>query len=265
MDEHRLLCVLAHPDDETLALGGILTKYAAERIGTYVITATRGELGWQGPEADHPGPTALAVLREAELRAAAATLGVREVEVLGYPDGGVAGVQPGEGLACLVTHLRRIRPQVVVTFPPDGLTGHPDHIAISQLTTAAVVAASDQEYGGGTAHRVAKLYHVVASRAALDVYEEHFGDVAMTVDGIRRSTPGWPDWLITTRVAADDQWERVWRAVCCYETQSPEARTLARLPPETHQELWCRQEFYRAFSLVPTGEGVENDLFAGLT
>jgi LmbE family N-acetylglucosaminyl deacetylase len=55
----RLLCILAHPDDESLGLGGILAKYGAEGVETYLVTATRGEQGWFGPPEDNPGPTAL--------------------------------------------------------------------------------------------------------------------------------------------------------------------------------------------------------------
>ena len=70
----KLLCVLAHPDDESLGLGGALAKYAAEGVETYLITATRGEHGWWGEAEDYPGPIGLGQIREAELRAAAEVL-----------------------------------------------------------------------------------------------------------------------------------------------------------------------------------------------
>ena len=72
----RLLCVLAHPDDESLGNGGILAKYASEGIATYLVTATRGEQGWFGDEAENPGPEALGRIREEELRCAAGVLGI---------------------------------------------------------------------------------------------------------------------------------------------------------------------------------------------
>jgi hypothetical protein len=75
-EARRLLCVLAHPDDESLATGGILARYAAEGVATYLITATRGERGWQGDPRADPGSEALGQLREAELRAAAQVLGL---------------------------------------------------------------------------------------------------------------------------------------------------------------------------------------------
>ena len=69
--ELRLMCILAHPDDESLGTGGILARYAAEGVATFLVTATRGERGWQGNAAAYPGSHALGRMREAELRAAA--------------------------------------------------------------------------------------------------------------------------------------------------------------------------------------------------
>ena len=73
----KLLCILAHPDDESLGTGGTLVFYTANGVETYLITATRGEGGWPGDPRTYPGPEALGRAREAELRAAAAGLGVR--------------------------------------------------------------------------------------------------------------------------------------------------------------------------------------------
>src|SRR5436190_20889974 len=85
--ELRLLCVMAHPDDESLGTGGVLAKYASEGIGTYVVTATRGERGRFDDSGQSPGPDIVGRAREAELRAAAKELGVREVQLLDYCDG----------------------------------------------------------------------------------------------------------------------------------------------------------------------------------
>ena len=155
--ELRLMCVLPHPDDETLGAGGALARYAAEGVGTYLVTATRGERGWWGPQAENPGLEAVGALREAELRCAAQALGLREVAFLDLIDGEVDRADPSKVIVALAGHLRRVRPQVVVTFGPDGVYGHPDHIALSQLTAAAVVAAADAAFaaeGGGPHWRV---------------------------------------------------------------------------------------------------------------
>ena len=85
----------------------------------------------------HPGAEALAKIREAELRAAAAVLGVHDVSLLDYHDQALDSAAPHRAIADIAAHLRRVRPDVVVTFGPDGAYGHPDHIAICQFTTAA--------------------------------------------------------------------------------------------------------------------------------
>src|SRR6185436_13070895 len=151
----RLLAVLAHPDDESLGVGGTLAKYASEGVDVFLLTATRGDSGrYRGHRADdhqHPGPLALAKIREAELRAAAAVLGVHEVSLLDYHDQHLDCANPRQVIAEIAGHLQRVQPDVVVTFGPDGAYGHPDHIAISQFTTAAFVAARP--------HTVSKLYY----------------------------------------------------------------------------------------------------------
>ena len=139
----KLLAVLAHPDDESLGFGGTLAKYAAEGVETYLVTATRGERGRFGSLGKGGDPVEVGRVREAELRAAAAVLGIREVSILNYPDGAVDQVEATTAIRAVVSHIRRIQPDVVVTFGPEGAYGHPDHIAISQFTTAATVCAAD--------------------------------------------------------------------------------------------------------------------------
>src|SRR3974390_2978294 len=139
----RLMAVLAHPDDESLGVGGTLAKYASEGIDVFLLTATRGGRGrFQGyrlEDHQHPGPLALADIREGELRAAASALGVREVSILDYHDQQLDRANVGEAVAIIARHIRRVQPDVIVTFGPDGAYGHPDHIAISQFTTPATV------------------------------------------------------------------------------------------------------------------------------
>src|SRR5262245_48764454 len=126
----RLMAVLAHPDDESLGFGGTLARYAAEGVETYLVTATRGEHGWFGDPAEYPGPEALGRIREAELQAAANVLKLCEIRFLDYIDGDLDKADPREAVAKIVGHLRRVRPDVVLTFDPNGAYGHPDHIAI---------------------------------------------------------------------------------------------------------------------------------------
>jgi LmbE family N-acetylglucosaminyl deacetylase len=255
--ERRLMCVLAHPDDESLGTGGTLAKYARQGVATYLVTATRGERGRYFDGKEPPGPQIVGKTREAELRAAAKELGIREVSFLDYQDGALDRANPAEAIGKIAAHLRRIAPQVVVTFAPDGGYGHPDHIAISQFTTAAVVAAAD-------AHQVLKLYEIAWSEKKWSAYQAAFRNLSSTVDGIVRKPSPWPEWMITTVLETSDVWPAVWQAITCHKTQMSIYKQLETLSDDDHRALWGTQEFYRVFSLVNGGRARETDLFEGL-
>jgi len=272
MPAPRLLAVLAHPDDESLGVGGTLARYAAEGVDVFLLTATRGEggryRGYRPGEPDHPGAAALAAIRERELRAAAATLGVREVALLDYRDQHLDRADAREAVAAIAEHVRRVRPDVVVTFGPDGAYGHPDHIAICQFTTAALVAAATSAIDGngqGTAsHAVSKLYYIAWSEGTWAAYQAAVKKLVSVVDGIERQVVPWPDWAITTEIQTAALWPRVWQAVSCHESQTSAYERLRDLSPSDHEALWGRQSFYRAFSTVNGGRARETDLFDGL-
>ena len=266
-DKLKLMCILAHPDDESLGNGGILARYAAEGVETYLVTATRGERGWTDSERDYPGLEALGKRREAELRAAASVLGIHRVEFLDYIDGDLDQAPAAEVVAKIALHLRRVKPDVVVTFGPDGAYGHPDHVAIGQFTTAAIVKAASPNslYSRDlTPHCVSKLYYMVASEKLLLAYQSVFGEVVMHIDGVERRGVPWLEWAITTRIAIGEYRKTVWEAILCHESQLVVYRQLEHLSQDSQKELWDRQTYYRAFSLVNGGRDVEDDLFAGL-
>ena len=264
--ELRLMCVLAHPDDESLGTGGALAKYAAEGVATYLVSATRGERGRFGDRRE--APEIVGKAREAELLAAATELGLREVSFLDYPDGGLDTVDPAEAIEKIAGHLRRVRPHVVITFGPDGAYGHPDHIAISQLTTSAIVCAADPSFGRKTAvgdpHRVAKLYYIAWSPKKWTAYEAALRKLVFKVDGEERQAVPWPDWAITTVLDTSAVSPAVWRAVRCHKTQISIYGKLEELSEEHQRSLFGTQEFYRAFSGVNGGRAQESDLFEGL-
>ena len=266
--ELRLLCILAHPDDESLGTGGTLARYAAEGVATYLVTATRGERGRFHDSPVSPGPESVGKTREAELLAAANELGVREVSVLDYPDGALASVDAVLATEKIAGHIRRIRPHVVVTFGPDGAYGHPDHIAISQLTTAAIVCAADSSARfwpeSYEPHRVAKLYFIAWSTKKWAAYQAALRKLVFNVDGEERQAVAWPDWAITTAIDTSAVWPAVWRAVSCHRSQMSIYGKLAELSEEHQRFLWGTQEFYRAFSAVNGGRARETDLFEGL-
>jgi LmbE family N-acetylglucosaminyl deacetylase len=200
------------------------------------------------------------------LRCAAGALGVRDLTILDYIDGDLDAADPHALTATLVHHLRRVRPQVVLTFGPDGAYGHPDHIAISQAASAATICAADPGYldpGGLPPHRVAKLYYRVWSTEDLDCYEQVFGQLRMQIDGVERGPRGWQEWSITTSFDARAHWHAVWEAVRCHESQISGIDGLFRLTDEEHARIWGVQNFYRAYSTVNGGRRQETDLFAG--
>lgn len=130
-----LLAVFAHPDDESLACGGLLAWCAELGARVSLLCATHGE---DGPDAD--APAALRETRARELQAAARVLGVSDLVVLDHPDGMLPWVDAAALEADILDAIRRVRPDVVITFGEDGLYWHQDHIAIHERTTAAVAA-----------------------------------------------------------------------------------------------------------------------------
>jgi len=267
----KLLAVLAHPDDESLGFGGTLARYAAERVETYLVTATRGERGRFGSLGKGVDPVEVGRVREGELRNAAAVLGIREVSILNYPDGAVDQVEPRTAIRAVVSHIRRIQPDVVVTFGPEGAYGHPDHIAISQFTTAAIVCAADCAYrtDGGSEetsvpHRVRKLHYLAWRSQKWQAYQTAFRKLTSIVDGLERQAAPWPDWAVTTAIDTSAYWTIVWKAVCCHQTQLSIYERLEKLTEDEQTALWGSQEFYRAYSSVSGGRKLETDLFEGL-
>ena len=268
-DQLRLMCVLAHPDDETLGAGGILARYAAEGVHTSLVTATRGQRGWFGDPDDYPGPEELGRTREGELYAAAKVLEIKDVQLLDAMDGELDRAEPNEIIPQIADQIRRVRPQVVITFDPFGVYGHPDHIAISQFTTAAIVAAAS---GGSTVstqgedepHQVSKLYCFAETAANMTVYEEAFGDLVMCIDNVERRVAGWPEWAVTTHIDTAQYYGQVWQAVYCHRTQFPGYQALLDMPEERCQDFFSSMNLYRMFSLVNGGREPESDIFEGL-
>lgn len=269
----RLMVVAAHPDDESMGFGGVLARYASEGVETFLVTATRGGGGrYRGHAAgsgEHPGSAALASLRERELRAAAATLGIHRVDVLDYTDRHLDRVTVDDGVPAIAEHIRRARPHVVLTFAPDGAYGHSDHVAISQLTTAAIVAAADSSFDArgrdlGPAHAVSKLYYLAWDERAWTAYRAAFKKLVFVADGVERQATPWPAWAITTVIDTRQWWQTVWHAVSCHESQVDAYAALKTLRPDQHEALWGSQSFYRAFSLVNAGRQRESDLFEGI-
>lgn len=147
-DLGTVLSIWAHPDDEAYLCGGVMAMAAAAQSRVVCVTATRGELGVTDPT-KWP-PEQLVAIREAELAECLRILGVTEHRWLDYPDGRCADVDVNAAADQIAEIIREIAPETILTFAPDGQTGHPDHIAVHRWTAEAV-----RRVGVGTLHVVA--------------------------------------------------------------------------------------------------------------
>jgi LmbE family N-acetylglucosaminyl deacetylase len=175
-----ILAVLAHPDDESFGLGGTLALYAQKGYDTYLICATRGEVGTVDEEHLN-GFKDTAELRTAELKRAADILGLKEVFFLGYRDSGMPGTEENkhpdaqinhsidEVAGKVVRYIRELKPDVVITFNPIGGYKHPDHIHIHNATVLAFEHANDPAFQpeAGAPFKPSALYYQVFSRRLL--------------------------------------------------------------------------------------------------
>ena len=208
--------------------------------------------------------------RTPALRAACRTLGVKEVSLLDYIDKDLDQAIPDEVIGKIVSHIRRVKPHVVVTFGPDGAYGHTDHIAISQFTMSACVAAANPGFslnGSGPAkdtHAVSKVYFMAWPDDVWKAYQAAFKTLIFKADGVERQAQPWPEWALTTRIDTMKYWETVWSAVQCHKTQLTIYSKLKTLDDEYHKGLWGTQRFYRVFSTVNGGRKVETDMFEGI-
>ena len=273
-----IMGIFAHPDDESFGLAGTLARATMRGHPAAIVCATRGEVG----EIADPAlatPENLGQVREAELRAACAAVGVHDVSFLEYIDGQLADANEGEAVGRIVGHLRRFRPAVVVTFSANGGYGHPDHMAIHRYTLAAVEAAADparypeQISAGLTPHRVRKVYYngfprerMIAMRDEARKMGQDFipGGNAATIPVEEMGTPMAE---ITTVVTLNDaEYAAKQQSMRAHATQMPADSPFTQATPEQLREFMGRETLvlapppisYRAY---PTPE---DDVFAGL-
>ena len=135
----RVLAVFAHPDDETLCAGGTLAKYANAGAEVRVVSLTKGGTG-QIRDAGAATRATLTAVREREFHAAGKHLGLTETRCLDYPDGELSDIDAQVLVELASQLLDELDPDVVITFGPDGFSGHPDHVAVGAAVTAACYA-----------------------------------------------------------------------------------------------------------------------------
>jgi len=245
-DRLRLLCITAHPDDESGGFGGSLLLYRRRGVDTYVICMTPGQAATHrgGYESD----AELAAVRRKEFAAACKLLQVTEGEVLDFPDGGLDRVDLYPAVGELVKRIRHLRPHVVITFGPEGaLTGHPDHSMVSIFATMAYHWAgrsnryTEQLSNGLKPHRAQKLYYTTATFSLPDRQP------------VSLSPP-------TTIIKIDEYLETKIQAFKTHTTQSP-------LFPRFENNVRLRggfEMFHLAASVRPGPIPAENDLLTGV-
>ena len=175
-----ILAVLAHPDDESFGLGGTLALYASKGYDTYLVCATRGEVGTVDEEHLN-GFKDIAELRTEELMRAAKHLSLKDVFFLGYRDSGMPGMEENkhpdaqinhsldEVAGKVVKYIRELKPDIVITFDPIGGYKHPDHIHIHQATLLAFENADEASFHpeAGAPFKPRALYYQVFPRGTL--------------------------------------------------------------------------------------------------
>jgi len=221
----RLLAIFAHPDDESFRPGGTLALLAQKGVRVQVLTATRGQAGSRG---DPPlcSPAELPALREAELRCACAALGLQPPILLDYQDGQLAEADPETLITETLAFVRKLRPQILLSFGADGLSGHPDHIAIGGVAAEAFRRAED----------VSALYTLAVPRSLAET---------LGMKQIRSV----PDEAITLAVDVSSVWESKMTAIRCHRTQLGESPILDA--PEAKQHLFLGVEHFCLSSSHP--------------
>jgi LmbE family N-acetylglucosaminyl deacetylase len=231
MTDRRLLAVFAHPDDETFRCGGTLALLARQGVQVWVLCATRGEAGIRDM-----GPEETGRLREAELQCACRALGTEPPRFLDYRDGTLGQVDEEEAVEHVTAIVRELRPQVLLTWPPDGMSGHPDHIAVSRWAAEAFQRAADptayaeQQAEGLWPHASPAVYHIVMPHS-----------LAQALGMIHLHTV--PDEAVTLVVDVAEVWAAKMAAIRCHRSQRGSSPILSA--PEEKQRLFLGTEYFR--------------------
>jgi N-acetyl-1-D-myo-inositol-2-amino-2-deoxy-alpha-D-glucopyranoside deacetylase len=280
MSQLSLLTVMAHPDDESITSGGRLASYAGEGVRTTLVTATRGEVGEILDKDLDPKEAAprLGSIREAELRRASQILGVHELVFLDYEDSGMAGLprnrQPGtfwqadeeEAVGRLISVIRRVRPQVIITDNEVGGYGHPDHIKAHRVTVLAVFYGKDlKRFPGGDPWQPSKLYYTAFPRSAIKAWRQAMKAAGMDESLGEDEEPqfGVPDDRVSASIDVSRFVETKIAAMQAHRTQIPPDSWFMKLRELMGPRAWGREYFERARSRVEAPVP-EDDLFAGL-
>jgi N-acetyl-1-D-myo-inositol-2-amino-2-deoxy-alpha-D-glucopyranoside deacetylase len=266
-DRRVLLGIFPHPDDETYTAGGTMAKAAAAGVEVHVLCATRGEAG-EIRDRRLATPETLGDVRAGELAASCARLGIQPPHFLGYRDGTLVSVDLPEAVGRIVRIIRRLRPQVVITLGPDGVYGHPDHVALHKLVTPALRSAGggsrfpDDEFG--PSWQPARLFWAAYPRGHFRPVWERLLDTDLA-EGVRALDPdtlGVTGDEIHAEIDVTDQVADKLAALRAHRTQLDGDDPLSLFPPGVLAPTLAVERFTLALGERPRGR--LTDLFAGL-
>ena len=280
-DNHQLtlLAVHAHPDDECISTGGVLAKYSADGVRTVLTYCTRGEAGdILNPEFVSPEPgMGMTEIRAIELEKALKILEVGSVNFLGYRDSGMAGTPENrhpqafaradkqEATARLVNIIRRIRPQVIVTYNEKGTYLHPDHIMANRITQRAVKASGDRDYKSGEdlePWQPSRLYYTAIPleriRRMHRIYIEQGEEPDFDPEVL-----GTSEEKISAVIDVRKFLARKLEALNCHQSQMNPNGIFRRMPEKLREEA-MGYEHFECVDGCPPVNGKESDLFVGL-
>ncbi len=277
-----LLSVHAHPDDEASKGAGTVARYHALGVRTVLVTCTGGEEGEiLNPAVDTPENRGrLAEVRRAELERAAALIGYDELVMLGYRDSGMpdseANLHPGsfaqapieEAVERLVRVIRRVRPQVIVTYPEEqGGYRHPDHLRVNEISVLAFEASGDPDMfpQAGVPFVPSKLYYSVWAKDQFLARHAKFEELGIESPYSEKMFAAWferEEICSTTRIDLRGFTDVRRRALLAHETQiDPSSNFWFGLPAEIEEEIFSYDLYALAKSVDSPIDCQEDDLF----
>lgn len=215
-----VVIAVAHPDDETFGSGGLTALLSNRGVPVHVIIATDGAAGEiADPALDTPGNRArLAEIRRAEAEAAAQVLGAAGLHFLDHPDGALDSVALDDLAAEIGAVIEAVRPAVVITFGPEGIYGHPDHIAVSKAASRAFGEAEAEVGARGGEAGPLRLFYQVLTAADAKALNENRGPVVLA--GEAHPFVGYQENEITTQVDISAVAERKFKALAAHRSQT---------------------------------------------